>query len=37
MFMFGDYLTTVSIAAHTANNVNFCGEPENEGYESEGS
>ena len=34
---FGDYLAPVLIAAHTANNVDFGGEPENEGYESEGS
>ena len=32
----GDYLTPVLIAAHTANNVNFGNEPEDEGYESEG-
>ena len=31
---FGDYLAPVLIAAHTANNVDFCGELENEGYES---
>ena len=37
VFTFGDYLATVLIAAHTANNVDFGGEPENEGYESEGS
>ena len=34
---FGDYPAPVLIAAHTANNVDFGGEPENEGYESEGS
>ena len=33
---FGDYLVPVLIAAHTANNVDFVGEPEDEGYESEG-
>ena len=33
---FGDYLAPVLIAAHTANNVDFGGEPkEDEGYESE--
>ena len=32
---FGDYLAPVLIAAHTANNVDFGNEPENEGYESE--
>ena len=31
---FGDYLAPVLIAAHTANNVDFGGELENEGYES---
>ena len=32
---FGDYLVPVLIAAHTANNVGFGGEPEDEGYENE--
>ena len=32
---FGDYLAPVLIASHTANNVDFGGEPEDEGYESE--
>ena len=32
---FGDYLAPVLIAAHTANNVDFRGELEDEGYESE--
>ena len=32
---FGNYLGPVSVAAHTANNVNFGGEPEDEDYESE--
>ena len=34
-FTFGDYLAPVLIAVHTANNVDFVGEPEDEGYESE--
>ena len=34
-FTFGDYLAPVLIDAHTANNVDFVGEPEDEGYESE--
>ena len=34
--MFGNYLVLVLIAAHTANNVDFCNEPKDEGYESEG-
>ena len=33
--MFGDYLAPVLIAAHTASNVDFGGEPEDKGYESE--
>ena len=33
---FGDYLAPVSIALHTANNLDLGGEPEEEGYESEG-
>ena len=32
---FGYYLAPVLIAGHTANNVDFGGEPEDEGYESE--
>ena len=32
---FGDYLASVLIAAHTANSIDFGGEPEDEGYESE--
>ena len=32
---FGNYLAPILIAAHTANNVEFGDEPENEGYESE--
>ena len=32
---FGDYLAPVLIAAHTANSIDFGGEPEDEGYESE--
>ena len=32
---FGNYLAPLLIAAHTANNVDFVGEPEDEGYESE--
>ena len=32
---FGNYLAPLLIAAHTANNVDFAGEPEDEGYESE--
>ena len=32
---FEDYLAPVLIAAHTANNAGFGGEPEDEGYESE--
>ena len=32
---FGNYLTPVLIAAHTANNLDFGDEPKNEGYESE--
>ena len=32
---FGDYLALVLIAAHTANNVDFGGEPEEERYECE--
>ena len=36
--MFRNYLTPILIAAHTANNVDFGDEPENEdeSYESEG-
>ena len=34
--MFGNYLVLVLIAAHRANNVDFCNEPEDEGYESKG-
>ena len=37
VFMFGDHLATVLIVVHTANNIDFGGEPENEFYESEGS
>ena len=33
---FGDYLVPVLIAAHTANNEDFGGEPEGKGYEKEG-
>ena len=33
---FGNLLALVLIAAHTANNVDFGGEPEDEDYESEG-
>ena len=32
---FGNYLAPVLIAVHTANNVDFGGEPEDKGYESE--
>ena len=32
---FGNFLAPVLIAAHTANNVDFGGKPEDEGYESE--
>ena len=32
---FGNYLRSVLIAAHTANNVDFGDEPEDEGYESD--
>ena len=32
---FGGYLAPVLIASHTANNVDFGVEPEDEGYESE--
>ena len=32
---FGNYLAPVLIAAHTANSVDFGGEPEDEGYESQ--
>ena len=32
---FGYYLAPVLIDGHTANNVDFGGEPEDEGYESE--
>ena len=35
--MFGDYLAHLLIAAHTANNVDFGSESEDEGYESKGS
>ena len=31
---FGNFLVPILIAAHTANNVDFGDEPENEGYES---
>ena len=31
----GNYLVPLLTAAHTANNVDFGGEPEDEGYESE--
>ena len=34
---FGNFLAPVLIAAHTANNLDFGDEPEDEGYESEGS
>ena len=33
---FGNYLAPVLIVAHTANNLDFGDEPENEGYESKG-
>ena len=33
---FGNYLAPVLIAAHTANNLDFGDESENDGYESEG-
>ena len=33
---FGNFLVPILIAAHTANNVDFGDEPENEDYESEG-
>ena len=33
---FSDYLAPVLTAAHTANNVDFSGKPEDEDYESEG-
>ena len=33
---FGNFLVPVLIAAHTANNVDFGDEPEDEGYEREG-
>ena len=33
---FGNYLASVLIAAHAANNVDFGDEPENEDCESEG-
>ena len=32
---FGDYLATVLTVVHTANNVDFGGEPEDEDYKSE--
>ena len=32
---FGYYLAPVLIAAHTANNIDFCSKPEDKGYESE--
>ena len=32
---FGDYLEPVLTAAHTAYNVDFGGEPDDEGYKSE--
>ena len=35
MCTFGNFLAPILIAAHTANNVDFGGEPENEGYESD--
>ena len=35
MCTFDNYLAPVLIAAHTANNLDFGDEPENEGYESE--
>ena len=33
---FGNYLVPVLIAAHTANNLDFGDEPENEGHETKG-
>ena len=33
---FGNYLEPILIAAHTASNLNFGDEAENEGYESKG-
>ena len=36
VFTFGNYLAPVLIVAHTANNLDFGDEPENEGYESKG-
>ena len=33
---FGNYLTPILIAAHTASNVDFGNEPESEGYKIEG-
>ena len=32
---FGNFLAHVLVAAHAANNVDFGGEPEGEGYEGE--
>ena len=34
VYTFGNYLTSVLIAAHTAKNVDFGNEPEDEGYDS---
>ena len=33
---FGNFLASVLVAAHTANNLDLCDEPEDKGYESEG-
>ena len=33
---FGDYLALVLVAAHTANNLDLGGDPEDEGYQSKG-
>ena len=35
MCTFGNYLTSILIAAHTANNVDFCDQPEDEDYKSD--
>ena len=35
MCTFGNYLAPILTAAHTANNVDFGGEPGNEGYETD--
>ena len=36
VYIFGDYLALVLIAAHTANNLDLGGDPEDEGYQSKG-